>query len=776
MALQDGGYLFLGRSEAVSGCGELYMPLCANEKIFTHNAGGRAPKDIAIHYHVPPIDGDLAAQQIHSDAPVEEEDDAGALKLDVLEKFLPPCLLVDEQNSIRHIFGDCNNYLRFAAGKGEMNLFSLLVDDLKIAVSTALKTVRDEDRRVAYDSVPVRGMHTAADVALVVSPVSGRDSGNAGYSAILFLERGNPSVPEGAESYDVNEAAAKRISNLENDLSRSQTDLKKTVSELETVNEELQATNEELLTANEELQSSNEELQSVNEELYTVNAEYQEKLSEVTSLNNDISNFLSSTMVGIIFLDEKLQIRRFTEYVSKEFSVMDQDVGRPIRFMDYNFTNIGLTDLCRRVVAQMTPVETNVVSVDSKNYFMRIAPYRTSEKKIVGLVLTFVDTTEQNGVGRPLSEIQLELQRERQANREKDSFLSRISHDVRTPLNAILGTAQLMKLRDGRTPEDLEQLTVIENHGSYLLGIFGDILETSRISAGRVTLHAVPTPEQPFLEKILPLVLPEAERKGITLTESIDLPVGRRLAMDGDHVTRILVNLIGNAIKYTPEGGKVDFTVTSEQLPTGKIRHTYVVADNGAGMSEEFQKRMFEPFEQEVAYRRDHVSGQGLGLYIVKKLVDSMKGTITCVSALDRGTAFTVTLDYEAAQGGTLGDGKTPPQGALRRKRVLICEDQSINAEIARGMLTYFGVESDLAAEGGEGVEKFCTSEPYYYDAVLMDLRMPVMDGRVATIAIRTKDRPDAKTVPILMMTADVFADDRVDLLHAAPAISCISR
>ncbi len=372
--------------------------------------------------------------------------------------------------------------------------------------------------------------------------------------------------------YDVNDAASKRISDLEKDLTQSQASLKKTVSELETVNEELQATNEELLTSNEELQSSNEELQSVNEELYTANAEYQETLSEVTSLNNDISNFLSSTLVGIIFLDDKLQIRRFTEYVSKEFSVMEQDVGRPIRFIDYNFINIELVEICKRVAAQLLPEETEVISINGKRYFMRVVPYRTNEKKIVGLVVTFVDMNEQSKNESSVSSIRAELEQQQMANREKDSFLSRISYDVRTPLNAILGTAQLMGMQD-RTVSDREQLRTIKTNVNYLLGIFNDILETSRISAGHMAIRVLPTTEKAFLESIVPLILADAER--------------------------------------------------------------------------------------------------------------------------------------------------------------------------------------------------FSSSALGYFDAILMDLLMPVMDGREATVVIRSQKRPDAQTVPILMMTADVLAEDRTELLCA---------
>jgi len=768
MALNDGGYLFLGRSEAISGCGDIYIPLCPNEKIFTHNASGHAPKELSIHYHIPSVDTDLTGF-----APVAESheaDDAEAdLHLKVLEDFMPPCLLIDEQNTIRHIFGDCNNYLSFSAGKGVMNLFTMLAEDLRIAVSTALKAARDGNRRVSYASVPVRGTQRNATISLVVSPIQESSAKDTQYFAVVLMEQGSQAVPLNAEAYHVNEAASRRIRDLENDLARSQSDLKKTVSELETVNEELQATNEELLTSNEELQSSNEELQSVNEELYTVNAEYQEKLSEVTALNNDISNFLSSTLVGVIFLDEKFQIRRFTEYVSKEFTVMDQDIGRPIRFMSYNFVNVDLVSLCERVASQLSPVETNVESVAGKNYFMRIAPYRTSEKKIVGLVITFVNTTPESEDARALGDIKSELQRSKIENIEKDSFLSRISHDVRTPLNAILGTTQLMRLDKGRSAADMDQFQTIETNVEYLLGIFNDILETSMINAGKITINPEPTSEYKFLEEILPIVAASAEKKGITLADSLGRQTKRVLMIDANHVRRILVNIISNAIRYTPAGGKVDFIVNSRKLPGGKIRHEYTVTDNGAGMSPEFQKKMYEPFMQENAiYAPAHGAGAGtgLGLYIVHKLVDAMDGTISCTSAVGQGTTFRITLDYELCSAPASQQNEIQA-GSLAGKHLLICEDQQINADIAINMLSYFGAEADAARNGREGVLKFHQSPVGYYDAILMDIRMPVMDGREATVAIREKDRPDAKTIPIIAMTGDVYDDDRADFMHA---------
>ncbi|MCH3942157.1 MAG: chemotaxis protein CheB [Atopobiaceae bacterium] len=771
MALNDGGYLFLGKSEGVGGCGDIFNPLCPPERIFVHDTSGHVPKDVKIRYSIPALE--------ESELPIakstlpEMEDEEGELRLEVLEEYMPPCLLVDEQNRIVHVFGECNNFLRFARGKVDGELFGSLTQDLRIAVSTALKMVRDTGERTGYENIPVHGEHRNVTVSLVVSPVEKRDGERSEFTAIVLMEQRDGGTPKGTMPYDANAAAAKRISDLEKDLAKSQMDLKKSVSEQETVNEELQATNEELLTANEELQSSNEELQSVNEELYTVNSEYQEKLTEITELNDDVSNFMSSTMVGIVFLDSQFQIRRFTEYAGKEFNIMEQDIGRPLRFMAYNLINVDLQALCDKVAAKLAPVEMDVVSASGKSYFMRVAPYLTDDQRISGLVITFVDTTPQN-VGTDdveVGEMKDALDKARQANQEKDNFLSRMSHDMRTPLNAIIGMSQLSLAEDELDDRVRERMRTIEDNGVYLLGIINEILETSRITAGKMALQVIPTSESEFLGSILPLVRSQAEEKDVALTNSMLGVTDKTILLDRNHVTQVLVNLIGNAIKFSPTAGKVDFETVSTELPDGRVRHEYTITDNGCGMSKDFQKKMYQPFEQEETVSRGERVGSGLGLFITKKLVDEMDGRIECVSRPGAGTTFKLSIDY-AKKGVDLSGGvqqPTPEQlrVALSGKRVLICEDQEVNAIIAREMLGHVGMLSDVATNGREAVEMFDASTPGYYAAILMDIRMPDMNGREASVAIRAKERPDARRIPIIAMTADSFADDRSGCINA---------
>ena len=211
-------------------------------------------------------------------------------------------------------------------------------------------------------------------------------------TAVLFLERRHGDEGGVTEKYDLDATAARRIADLEREFQVSQSDLRATIQRLETVNGELQAANEELLTANEELQSSTEELQSVNEELYTVNTEHQLKLDELTMMTNDLSNFLSSTMIGILFVDSNLNIRKFTEYVGREFQLMEHDIGRPIQIFAHSFPNEDMEGDAQTVLKNLVSIDREVTAMNGRCYTLRIAPYRTTENSIRGLVITIIDS------------------------------------------------------------------------------------------------------------------------------------------------------------------------------------------------------------------------------------------------------------------------------------------------------------------------------------------------------------------------------------------------
>lgn len=303
-----------------------------------------------------------------------------------MERFLPPSVVIDENNQAVHFFGDYAPYLSISPGKASFSIFNLVHEDLSLAASTAISRCRSEEKAVTYTDIAVRTGGSVRHVDMTVQPLWEYSPQLMGMIALVFTDHARQVVEDGeSERYDIEKTAARRIAYLENELQNTQNELKASISDLETVNEELQAANEELLTTNEELQAANEEL-------YTVNAESEQKLDELTDATNDLTNFLSSTMIGILFLDNNLNIRKFTEYVGREFNIMSHDVGRSIQIIAHLFQDIDIVEDAEAVLRSLMPIDKEAKTVDGKNYTLRIAPYRTTENSIEGLVLTIIDS------------------------------------------------------------------------------------------------------------------------------------------------------------------------------------------------------------------------------------------------------------------------------------------------------------------------------------------------------------------------------------------------
>ncbi len=394
-ALKNGGFLFLGKSETAGEFSDVFVPICPLEKIYKHNSDGHAPEISPITYSTPKV---YPIQASDTDDSRIDRAYSGTEEplVEFLEDYMPPAVVIDDNNNLVHIFGDFGKFLHMSKGEVNLNIFRLITDKLSLVVSTALNKARVEKTQVTYTDISVTntdGKDVVID--LTVAPFINKRGTDLGLTAIIFGYKTETQRNGFVEQYDINRTAAQRIIDLEHELQDSQEHLKATIGELETVNEELQAANEELLTANEELQSSNEELQSVNEELYTVNAEYQQKLEELTDLNNDMSNFLSSTMIGILFIDNALNIRKFTDYIAREFGILEYDIGRPLQILSHNFLDIDLVKDANDVLKNLASIEREIHSINDKLYTMRISPYRTTDNSIKGLVITIIDSLKQ---------------------------------------------------------------------------------------------------------------------------------------------------------------------------------------------------------------------------------------------------------------------------------------------------------------------------------------------------------------------------------------------
>jgi signal transduction histidine kinase/BarA-like signal transduction histidine kinase len=354
---------------------------------------------------------------------------------------------------------------------------------------------------------------------------------------------------------------------------------------------------------------------------------------------------------------------------------------------------------------------------------------------------------------------------------EHNRFFANISHDMRTPLNAILGFSDLAA-RETRPETVQDYIQKIHTSGKLLLDLVNDTLTMSRLTSNKLQVKLEPAcfDEENFLKPVLTAVQSLAKEKGITFTIDSAGILMRNVLTDKLILQKIVLNLLTNAVKYTPRGGHVTARFRNEEAADGGIDSIIAVQDDGIGISPEFQKKIFEPFAQEKRAGYEN-QGTGLGLAIVKQMVDLLGGTITVASVPDKGSTFTVRLRMQetaATLAAPAGTAAAPLDlTVLAGHKLLLCEDNALNREIANALLKSKGLEVTNAENGRLGVDTFAASPEGTFSAILMDVRMPVLDGLAAAKEIRGLDRADSKTIPIIAMTADAFADDIQKCLDA---------
>lgn len=350
------------------------------------------------------------------------------------------------------------------------------------------------------------------------------------------------------------------------------------------------------------------------------------------------------------------------------------------------------------------------------------------------------------------------------ANQAKSTFLFNMSHDIRTPMNAILGYSQLMK-KELTDPKLLDYQNKIEQSGNLLLSIINNVLDMARIESGKMELDENFALTGTIISEVLSVFEEDAKKKNIQIIHNSNIE-HKSILCDQTKIKEIFLNLISNAIKYTPAGGKV--FITSDEIPAKKAGYVSirtVIEDTGIGMSKDYLPQLFDSFSREHNTTIGKIAGTGLGMAIVKKLVDLMKGSITVESELGKGTKFTIILHHKIADQNyhsqKMEIQQAEKDSILKGKHILLAEDNELNAEIALAILEDNGFSAQRVADGIECVAQIEQSPADTYDLILMDIQMPVMDGYKATQTIRNLTDKKKASIPIIAMTANAFEEDK---------------
>lgn len=759
--LRDGGVLVLGSSETAGASEEQFEPIDKRARIYRRVGPTR--------HGVP----EFPLRHQKALLPSERRDVRGGFvsKMSVaqttnrvlLEQYTPAAVVIDRHGRIIYFHGRTDPFLEQPRGEPTRELLQLARESVRGALRQAMHSVLIDGQAVTVRDGTVETDEGRKRVLVKVAPLY--EQSTSPYILVSFLE-----VPDQLP-IEVPAAIPSKSVEVAEELQRVRDELQSAIEELQTSNEEMKASHEEITSINEELQSSNEELetskeelQSLNEELTTVNAQLEAKMQELERATNDLGSLLSSTDIGVIFLDARFRIRRYTPAVRELIELIPSDIGRPLNDLARKFDDPQLMSDAQEVLERLVPLERQIVSEDGHWYSRRILPYRTQDNRIDGVVVTFVDITALHSAVAARTEaeghLRVVVEQERAARAEaeaaslaKDTFLANVSHELRTPLSAILLWSKML-LKGGAAQNRMaEGLSAIVKSAEAQRNLVEDLLDTVRIVSGKLRLNPQPIGAADFIQSAIDTVAPIAEGKRIQVDVNLSGDLGVVRA-DGDRLRQVVWNLLSNAVKFTPAGGKIRLIATRD----ADVIHIRVI-DTGRGIAPDMLKKVFDRFVQ--SDRPDGVhGGLGLGLSIARQIVDLHGGTVQVKSeGTGRGAEFDVTLPLPLVRN---SETQTPLEHhdlVLAGLQLLLVEDDPDTRQALVALVEAAGGEAIAVATAEEAMVQFRRHRP---DVIVSDLSLPGMDGnefirQVRQIEAKERTRP----VPAVACTATLLQADR---------------
>lgn len=777
------GYLWLGKSETLGESSALFTLVDKVNKLYLRK---NAP--VTLNLRFPSSTYVPGKQEVIRKPPTFAKVGVDVQKLtDLALQSEYPGVLVNEEMEILQFRGRTVPFIEPSAGIASYHLLRMARQDFVPDLRALIQAAKKSKFPVRKESLHFKEGHRILTFNLKVIPVKPSSVSKEYYYFILFEnavetdESKRKGAHRGKKVKDSKKKPGSQrmayVAELQQELLASQEyqhDLvekyENTQEDLTTANEELQSTNEELQSSNEELETVKEELQSSNEELTTVNDELQIRSVEQIQLSNDLLNLLGSVEIPILMLGNDHRIRRFTPMAAKALNLIATDVGRPISDLKLNFTSPGieldLELLVSEVIDTMKAKEVEVQDRKNRWFRLQVKPYKTADHKIDGAVLALVDI---DALKQSLSEVRLARAEAERANRSKDLFLTMLSHELRTPLTSILAWAQMLRRGKLDAEKTKKGIAFIEESGKAQAQIINDLLDVSRIIAGKFTLELREVNPVTVVRSAIEAVRSTAESKSIQIETAFDSEVGTVMA-DSARLQQVFWNLLTNSIQFSEPGSKITVLLEGFSRQRGDRSQVMVqVRDSGRGVDPEFLPLLFDRFGQDSDANRRFHRGLGLGFTIVKNLVELHRGVIRAESAGEnRGTTFTVLLPIKSGRSlpelpVKIGD-QLPDEGLLEGLRVLIVDDQFNTREALTEVLRSFGAEVLSTSSTTEALALIQQLRP---DVFLSDIAMPREDGFSLIRRLRALSPKLGGWTPAIALTAYTGDEDVEECLAA---------